>query len=87
MPFHIMLALTILLPLDIMLALSYTTMPRQLPSQWDPSDILWSYHTLHFLLCQYAPIEIKQSESDGNYRLKAVFEASFVANEPQIYRP
>ena len=32
MPFHLMLALTILMPLDIMLALSYTTMPRQLPS-------------------------------------------------------
>ena len=35
MPFHIMVALTILMTLDIMLALSYTTMPRQLPSHFN----------------------------------------------------
>ena len=32
MPLHLILALTVLRPLDIMLALSYITMPTQVPS-------------------------------------------------------
>ena len=39
MPFHIILALTVLRPLDIMLALSYISMPTQVPSIYDELGI------------------------------------------------
>ena len=40
MPFHIILALTVLRPLDIMLALSYIMMPTQVPSWNTQFDLI-----------------------------------------------